>query len=165
MDLLIGRALDRINKVQRVLHRMGRIISGNFDYRTTRGDEILRQLRIPSVVERRDYFICKLVYQSIHGLNPSYLNDFVLLNSDLHEHHTRSDRVFLPTVRHNMYSNSLAFRGGQLFNQLPDFVRNSCDVDDFSQNAKHGGLSDRNCIFFSLFSVFLCSLFSGQWSL
>ena len=46
----------------------------------------------------------------------------------------RSDRVFLPSVRHNMYSNSLAFKGGQLFNQLPDFVRNSCDVDDFKAN-------------------------------
>ena len=123
-----------INKVQRVLNRMGRIIIGNFDYMTTRGADLLKQLRIPSVEERRDYFTCKLVYQSVHGLNPTYLNDFVLLNSDLHDYHTRSDRVFLPSVRHNMYSNSLAFKGGQLFNQLPDFVRNSCDVDDFKAN-------------------------------
>ena len=123
-----------INKIQRVLNRMGRIIVGNFDYRTTSGGDILRQLKIPSVVERRDYFMCKLIFQSIHGLNPQYLNDLVLLNSDLHNYSTRNNSVHLPSVRHKMYSNSLAFKGGQLFNKLPVFVRNSSDLDEFKSN-------------------------------
>ena len=128
-------SLYNINKVQRVQNRIARRILNNYDYENARGLELLKQLKIPNITERRDYFLTKITFQSIHGLNPTYLNDAVLTRSDMHGRSTRSaDDIHLPRIGSEMYRNSLSIKGGQLFNDLPNYVKKSADIDDFKSN-------------------------------
>ncbi len=60
-----------LNKVQRIMNRAARIISGNFEY-DVRGVELLNQLRLMTLNERRDYFMGLLVYKCVDGIAPSF---------------------------------------------------------------------------------------------
>ena len=42
--------------------------------------------------------------------------------------------VYLPTVHKEMYKNSFLYLGGKLWNDLPDFVKNSTNIDTFKRN-------------------------------
>ena len=45
-----------------------------------------------------------------------------------------SMNVYLPTVQKEMYKNSFLYLGGKLWNDLPDFVKNSTNIDTFKRN-------------------------------
>ena len=53
------------------MNRAARIISGNFEY-DVRGVELLNQLRLMTLNERRDYFMGLLVYKCVDGIAPSF---------------------------------------------------------------------------------------------
>ena len=53
----------------------------------------------------------------------------------MHGRSTRSaDDIHLPRIGSEMYRNSLSIKGGQLFNDLPNYVKKSADIDDFKSN-------------------------------
>ena len=125
---------ENLAKIQRVQNRIARIITGNFDYINTRGLDLLYELRLPNVTQRRNYFLSKLTFQSIHNLNPNYLNDNIVMLIERHGHRTRrQDDVYLPTVRHNMFRNSLQHKGGYTFNLLPSSLKQCNDIDSFKK--------------------------------
>ncbi len=63
-----GCAADKhLNKVQRIINRASRIISGNFEY-DVRGVELLKQLVLRTSKERRDYLMGLLVYKCVNGI-------------------------------------------------------------------------------------------------
>ena len=66
-----------INKVQRIQNRAARIILNNFDKINFRGINLVKTLRLPNVIERRNYFLCKFTHESIHGLAPDYLTNMI----------------------------------------------------------------------------------------
>ncbi len=67
-----GYAADKyLNKVQRIMNRAARIITGNFEY-DVRGVELLRQLGLMNLKERRDYFMNLIVFKCVNGIAPSY---------------------------------------------------------------------------------------------
>ena len=45
-----------------------------------------------------------------------------------------SMNVYLPTVHKEMYSNSFFYSGGKFWNELPDFVKNSTNIETFKRN-------------------------------
>ena len=49
-------------KIQRLQNRAARIVTGNYDYVTTRGTGLVRRLRWMCVTQRRDYFMSFLTY-------------------------------------------------------------------------------------------------------
>ena len=55
--------LDRIQRIQNLL---ARIMCNNFDYINFRGIEMVRTLRLQTIRERRDYFLCILMFKPIH---------------------------------------------------------------------------------------------------
>ena len=57
-----------INKVQRLQNRAARILTGNFDYVNTRGIDLVKNLGLMNVTQRRDYFMLIMMFKSIHGL-------------------------------------------------------------------------------------------------
>ena len=62
-----------INKVQRLQNRAARILTGNFDYVNTRGIDLVKNLGLMNVTQRRDYFMIIMIF--IHGLVPDYICD------------------------------------------------------------------------------------------
>ena len=76
------------------------------------------------------------MFKAIYGIAPHYLSDRIDMRFDIHGHDTRdvgSLNVYLPTVHKETYRNSLFFlySGGKLWNELPDFVKNSTNIKTF----------------------------------
>ena len=128
-----------IRKIQRLQNRAARYISGNFDYVNSRGLDILRSLKLPNISERRDYFICKLIFQCIHGLAPSYLSDRIIMSEDMRRFAGRDAyavNVYLPRVKKVPFKQSLMFLGGTLWNSLPTTIKNSVSLSQFERRYK-----------------------------
>ena len=81
---------NNLHKIQRLQNRAARIVTGNYDYVSTRGTELVKRLKWMCVTQRRDYFILILMYKSIHGMAPAYLCNEITLHSEIAERTTRS---------------------------------------------------------------------------
>lgn len=128
---------SNLNKIQRIQNQAARLITGNFDYVNTRGIDLVKNLKLYNVRERRDYFITSLIFKAIHGIAPSYLSDNITMNFDIIGYNTRSTNtmnVYIPRPNKEMYRNSLLYRGGMLWNSLPDYVKDSPSLDSFKRN-------------------------------
>ena len=86
-----------INKVQRLQNRAARILTGNFDYVNTRGIDLVNNLGLMNVIQRRDYFMLIMMFKSIHGLVPDYICDQITMQRDITVRTTRS------TVNNNVH--------------------------------------------------------------
>ena len=98
---------------------------------------MVKNLKLYNVRERRDYFITSLIFKAIHGIAPSYLSDNITMNFDIIGYNTRSTNtmnVYIPRPNKEMYRNSLLYRGGMLWNSLPDYVKDSPSLDSFKRN-------------------------------
>ena len=95
--------LDRIQRIQNLLTR---IMCNNFDYINFRGIEMVRTLRLQSIREMRDYFLCILMFKCIHGFAPHYLCNDVTMYIDISGYDTRSAEnmdLYLPRCSRESY--------------------------------------------------------------
>ena len=128
-----------IRKVQRIQNRAARIILNKHDRISVRGIDLIKELGIMNIEERRDYFLCKFTYESIHGLAPDYLVNNIEMRVDRHGYNFRghrNDDVYLPTIKKEIFRMSLRYFGGKLWNRLPDHVKDSCSQDNFKLKYK-----------------------------
>ena len=127
-----------IDLIQRVQNHAARLITGNFDYINCRGIELVKSLNLYTIRDRRDYFLTILMFKSIHGIAPTYLSDRVVMNFDVNGYDTRTSdmELYLPTLREEAYRNSFMYMGGKLWNDLPEFVQNSANIESFKRNYK-----------------------------
>ena len=124
---------NNISIIQRIQNRIGRVLSGNFDYNVS-GLSILHDLKIFNIAQRRDYFLSSLTYQAANHLAPVYLSDHIICNSDMHDFFTRRGHdLYLPKINCDMYKNSLAIRGGNLFNSLPNEIKLCSSIKAFKK--------------------------------
>ena len=74
------------------------------------------------------------MFKSIHGIAPTYLSDRVVMNFDVNGYDTRTSdmELYLPTLRKEAYRNSFMYMGGKLWNDLPEFVQNSANIESFT---------------------------------
>ena len=127
-----------IDLIQRVQNHAARLITGNFNYINCRGIELVKSLNLYTIRDRRDYFLTILMFKSIHGIAPTYLSDRVVMNFDVNGYDTRTSdmELYLPTLRKEAYRNSFMYMGGKLWNDLPEFVQNSANIESFKRNYK-----------------------------
>ena len=52
----------KLDRIQRIQNLLARIMCNNFDYINFRGIEMVRPLRLQTIRERRDYFLCILMF-------------------------------------------------------------------------------------------------------
>ena len=126
--------LDRIKKNQNLL---ARIMYKNFDYIIFRGIEMVGTLRLQTIRERRDYFLCILMYKCIHGLAPHYLCNDVTMYIDINGYDTRSAEnmdLYLPRWWRDIYNRSFLYKGSSLWNQSPSCLKESISISDFKRN-------------------------------
>ena len=103
-----------------------------------RGIDLVKSLNLYTIRERRDYFFTTLIFKAIHGIAQHYISDRIDMHFDIHSYDTRevdSMNVYLPTLHKEIYRNSSFFKfGWQIWNELPDFVKNSTNMDTSKQN-------------------------------
>ena len=105
-----------------------RILTGNFDYVNTRGNDLVKTLGLMNVSQRRDYFMIIMMFKSIHGLVPDYICDEITMQRDINVRTTRStnnNNVHVPhIILECCKKNAFACRGPVLWNALPE-MRNA----------------------------------------
>ena len=75
-----------------------------------------------------------LVYKSLNGLAPSYLNQKFRYTQNVHSLPLRSaDKhiLYLPRPRTELYKRSFSYSGAKLWNSIPQTIRNSQTVSSF----------------------------------
>ena len=125
-----------IDLVQRVQNHAARLITGSFDYINCRGIDLVKSLNLYNIRDRRDYFLTILMFKAIHGIAPTYLSDRIVMNFDVNGYDTRGSDMdlYLPTIRKEVYRNSFMYMGGNLWNDLPEFIQNSTNIESFKHN-------------------------------
>ena len=126
-----------LNRVQRIQSLLARIICNNFDYIHSRGIDLVRSLKLQTIRERRDYFLCVLMFKCIHGLAPHYLSNDVTLHVDIHGYDTRSAEnmdLYIPRCAKEIYKRSFLYKGSSLWNKLPPWVKEPTSLNDFKHN-------------------------------
>ena len=115
------------------------IVTGNYDYVTTRGIKLVRRLRWMCVTQRRDYFMSIFMYKSIHGMAPAYLCNEITLHSEIAERTTRSvndNNVFVPYAHHESFKKYFTHRGPIAWNSLPDYIKMCRTLHSFKAKMK-----------------------------
>ena len=113
-----------INKVQRLQNRAARILTGIFDYVNTRGIDLVKNLGLMNVTQRRDYFMIIMMFKSIHGLVPDYICDEINMQRDIkiRTRSTVNNNVHVPHIL-ECCKNAFAYRGPVLWKILRNAKR------------------------------------------
>ena len=118
----------------RLQKRAARFVSGNFDFLTVHGLDLMKELSWQSLEQRRDYFLATLIYKCIYGLAPDRLCNDVEMVFDRHGINTRnanSLKVTVPKPNLECFKRSLKYAGAQVWNSLPDILHNATSIESF----------------------------------
>lgn len=87
-------------------------------------------------VWQRFYFLAMLfIFKITQGLQPAYLNDFLVRNNAIHNYPTRTvNNFYVPRTTFKSTMNSLFFKGLVSYNSLPNEVKHSTSVKLFKRN-------------------------------
>ena len=98
---------------------------------------LVKSLKLQSIRERRDCFLCVLMLKCIHGLAPHYLSNDVTMVVDIHGYNTRSSEnmdLYVPRCTKELCTCSFIYKGSMLWNDLPDILKESSSLDVFKTN-------------------------------
>ena len=126
-----------IDLVQRVQNHAARLIMGNFDHKNSHGIDLVKSLNLYAIRERRGHFLLTLMFKVIQRFAPSYLSDRIDKHFDIHVYDTKKlvQWTSILQLRTKRYAEIvLLYLGGKLRNDLPDFVKNSTNIENFKLN-------------------------------
>ena len=118
----------------RLQRRAARIVTGNFDYITTRGSDLVTQLGWQTLDARRDYFLSSLMYRCVNGMAPARLMNELVMTEDTHDRTTRSATagiVQVPRPNVESFRRSFKYRGAVLWNALPNYIKDAGTPSEF----------------------------------
>ena len=127
-----------IRKVQSFQNRAARIITGIRDW-NIRGLTLVKQLGWMNVMERRDYFMGRLMHRCAYGKAPNYLKDMLYLVSDIHCVPTGSSTngdLYVPHPYLEIYKQSFLYNGPVTWNQLHPELKSIQDISCFKRHFK-----------------------------
>jgi hypothetical protein len=127
---------DRIQKLHNLL---ARTITQNYDFVHTRGINIVESLKWQTFKQRRDYLLCNLMYKCVYGTAPDYLVNNITLASDIGDITTRQNQslnLHIPLLKIEKFRNTLSYTGAQLWNQLPNELKQCSTLCSFKTNYK-----------------------------
>lgn len=127
-----------VDKAQRLQNMACRIITGNYDFRNTRGIDLVNKLEMQTFEQRLQYNYSVLMYKILHGISPNYLSDLVVMEQDVHDYQLRGHEldIYLPKVNVEKYRQSLMYSGGQVWNNLNNHLKNINTVNTFKRQYK-----------------------------
>ena len=128
-----------MQQVQRLQNLGARIVLGNFDYINVRGKDLVTELGWQNCEERYKYLVSNLMFKSINNLAPNYLCDQITMMRDIIPYETRStlnNDVLVPKGRTEKFKQSFLYIGSNLWNKLPNKVKECKTINAFKSNYK-----------------------------
>ncbi len=103
-----------------------------------RSVNLLHQLGLPNLEERRNQQLNTLMYKVRHEMAPSSLSNMFQKTNEVHEHRTRQAKHdFLPPKpKTNYLKKAFSYRGAVAWNNLPNEIKNSETVNIFKAKLK-----------------------------
>ena len=135
----VGLSIKFIRRVTKLQKRAARIIlqCKVQDYSSM---ELFNSMKWMPFEERVKFKTCILMFKSLNGLCPNYLQQFSYV-SERHSYNTRSAaNNFISTTRANLstFTRSFKYQAERLWNNLPSHVRSSGSLKGFkTQYCKH----------------------------
>ena len=76
------------------------------------------------------------MFKAIWSIAPTYLSDRIVMNFGVNGYDTRESDMdlYFPTLRKDAYRNNFMYMGGKLWNDLPEFVQKSTNIESFKHN-------------------------------
>ena len=84
---------------------------------------LVKNLGLMNITQRRYYFMIIIMFKSIYGLVPDYICDKITMQRDITVRTTRStvnNNVHVPHIILECWKNAFAYRGPVLWNALPE---------------------------------------------
>ena len=127
--LYYGINQDLLTQLQRIQNAASKIVMGKFKYDHVNND--LRILHWLPIRKRIIFKIALLVYKSLNGLVPRYIQDMFYYVS-----HGESFRLNIPNIKTKIGSRALSVIGPKVFNSLPRYIRNADTIEIFKRDLK-----------------------------
>lgn len=119
-------------RMQRIQNKAMRLILGCT--RTTPSATMRDWLHWMTVEERLTVRTLEFIFKLKNGLLPRYLTEIIQYGTDVHNHNTRTAMdLRLQNFRKAGTQNSLFYKGFQLFNRLPDEVKQANNLHSFKR--------------------------------
>ena len=122
--------------IHRIQRRAARIVSKKYGARDISVTELIKDLKWQTFETRRDYFLCMLMYQCIHGTAPVRLCNEIEMYFDRHGLNTRnasSLNVVLPKPNTEMFKQSFRYSGANIWNSLHNDLQNATTLPSFKR--------------------------------
>ena len=120
-----------VNKIQKIQNKFARLILQNYNY-NIHSITLVSELKWQTVLQRRDYFTALTMYQIIHGIAPSAMQNYFYINThDLSTRH--GNDLQTPLVNVEFLRKSFLYNGPNLWNRLPEALK-SCPTLNIFKN-------------------------------
>lgn len=88
-----------------------------------------------SVKHRLYYFSMILIFKILHNLGPTYFNEYITYNHEIHNYPTRqNNQLYVPRTNCSRTMNSLFHKGLLQYNNLPDPIKTSETLQKFKSS-------------------------------
>ena len=134
-SLLAGLPGTTLGKLQSIQNAAARLLTGTrkYDHITP----VLRELHWLPITSRIQYKVTLLVYKTLHGPAPQYLQDLIQYRSARPGLRSAGIRLNVPMTRSVTYGDrAFCSSGPTWWNSLPSELKTSPSVDSFKRNLK-----------------------------
>ena len=131
---------SNIDKVQRMQNRAVRAMLNNYDFINVRGIDLIKEMKILNIRQRRDYFMSVLMYKCIHGEAPTYLSNEIIMEIEVATRVTRNvneNNVYMPHVNLDITKSSFSYCGPLIWNSLTDDLKECTSLNVFKNKARN----------------------------
>ena len=107
--------------IQKLQNRIGRFLTGKYDYLKYPSSLLRNDLNWMSVSDRYKYFISILMYKCVNNPNENPLSKFFTFSKSIHNYKTRkalNEDLAIPKLRTEQFKRSLIFSGPIIWNKI-----------------------------------------------
>ena len=114
--------------------------------------------KILNISDINDYIVGIFMYECLHGNIPDIFRGYFQRNADEHDHNLQNaNDLYIPYGRLDIRKFSIKIAGGNLWNSLPSFVKNSQSINIFKKNMRNYLMREKG-----MFKELVNSLFPGE---
>jgi hypothetical protein len=119
-------------------------IAARIVVKSNRTENCFPSLKWLHLSTRRKVHRCILIYITLNGIAPIYLDNYFVKNVNIHNFNTRRKENFvLPRVNRELGEKTLRFQEAEDYNELPTEIKNSLTSASFKNRIKQHYISEQ----------------------
>ena len=123
---------ENIHRIERLLKSAARVIlDASYNERSS---DLFNTLGWKTFEERLKQKRAQMVYKSLHGFTPTYMNEMFLYTNSIHDHGLRSSSTFSLHMQRGtteLHKKRFSYIGAKQWNELPPSIRQAPTLRNF----------------------------------